>query len=322
MIELLRPPDHRGPLIASGAVVLTAGVVLGQARLEERWGAGWQLAISAALAALLLWLALQAPSHGGRPRPHESVLALAGLFVLLQALFWLAELFGVEDFGPGTTLWVALAEGAAALGCALRRGSAICAYVAAIAFGIAFLAAVEWVADPGVGAYRWLLLAVAATFAVVSLVLRGSRPRQSELLVSAGGLAVLIIGLQAVVDGLLGLLSPIGFLGGGSSLPGFWEFVILAAGFGLVAYAAADGVAGPAYLGAANLGVFVLLAAADGATLLWWPLVLTVIGAVALVAGLRPRTPLPPEPEGYAASDLPRSVRATEDELTLRVREP
>lgn len=322
MRELLRPPAHRGPLIASGAVVLAAGVVLAQLRLDERWGAGWQLLVAAALAGLLLWLGLQAPARGGRPRAHESVLVIAGLLVLLEALLWLADVLGVDELGAGTVLWIALLEGAAATGCALRRGSATCGYIAALAFGAAFLAAVEWVSDPGVGAYRWLLLAVAVAFVLVSLVLRGSRPRHSELLVSAAGLAVLAIGLQALIDGLLGLFSPIGFLGGGPSLPAFWELVVLAAGFGLIAYAAADRAAGPAYLGTANVGVFTALAATGDATLVWWPLILIVLGAVALLAGLRPRRPLPPEPDAYGAADLPRSVRATEDELTLRVREP
>lgn len=316
MGELLRPPAHRGPLIASGAVVLAVGVGLIEARMADRWGAGWHLLLTGPLAALFLWLGLQGPGEGGRPRAHETVLAVAGLLTLLVALLNLADVLGADELGPGTLTWVALLEGAAATGCALRRASAICAFLAALSFGAAFLAAVEWLLDPGTTAYRWLLLLVAAGFVVASLLLRGGRPRHSELLVSAAGLAVLAIALQEVLTGLF-------FLFGGftPSLPAFWEVVVVTAGCALIAYAAADRAPGPAYVGLANLAAFVALNA-DSESLKWWPLLLVVLGAVAMLAGLRPRRPLPPEPEAYSAADLPRTVRATDREVTVRVREP
>ena len=40
-----------------------------------------------------------------------------------------------------------------------------------------------------------------------------------------------------------------------------------------------------------------------------------------LLAGLRPRRPLPPEPDAYRAGEAPLAARADEDELVIRVRD-
>ena len=96
---------------------------------------------------------------------------------------------------------------------------------------------------------------------------------------------------------------------------------MLAAGCGLLAYGAVDRVPGAAYLGLANLLVFVLPASLGAdATLLWWPLLLIALGLGAMLAGLRPRSPLPPEPDPYRAGEQPLAARADE-EITLRVRD-
>ena len=96
-------------------------------------------------------------------------------------------------------------------------------------------------------------------------------------------------------------------------LPGGWEFVILVAGVSLVAYAAADRAPGAAYLGVLNLAGFVAAASQDD-SLTWWPLLLLVIGGVMVVIGLRPRVPLPPEPDSSTRpDDMPLTVRVHRD---------
>ena len=35
LLELLRPPAHRGPLIAAGAVLFTLGIALEEVRLDD-----------------------------------------------------------------------------------------------------------------------------------------------------------------------------------------------------------------------------------------------------------------------------------------------
>ena len=106
------------------------------------------------------------------------------------------------------------------------------------------------------------------------------------------------------------------------SLPGFWEVVLLAAGFGLIAYGALDRAPGPAYLGVLNLALFILaVASSPDESLYWWPLTLLVVGIVMLGAGLRPRRPLPPEPPAYRAGEAPLAARAGDEEIVVRVRE-
>jgi hypothetical protein len=103
-------------------------------------------------------------------------------------------------------------------------------------------------------------------------------------------------------------------------LGGFWQAVLLAAGLGLLAFAAVERAPGPAWLGVLNLLAFVS-AASHADTLYWWPLVLLTAGGAMLAAGLRPRRPLPPEPPGYKAGEAPLAARAEDDEMVFRVRD-
>jgi hypothetical protein len=322
LLELLRPPAHRGPLIASGAVLFTIGVALEEVRLDEVLPNGVHLLIVAAAAALILGLGLQARPEGGSPAAYQSVLLVCGLLLLEGALLELAEILGA-DFGDGlpagALVWTSLLLCGAALYPAVRRNSAICGMIAAIAAGVAVLSAANWIfgADSQTF-YRWLLLALALAFVLASLVLRGGSPRHAELMVITAGLATLAIALVASVGAVVGAFT--GFGGGDEGfLPGFWEFIVLGAGCGLIAYGAVDRVPGAAWLGIAHLVAF-LGAASAGAddTLLWWPLILLALGGVAMAAGLRPRRPLPPQPDGYSV-DRPLASR-TDEEISIRVR--
>lgn len=299
MHDLLHPPAHRGPLIASGALVLTVGAALLQVRLD--WGAGAHLAVALGLGIVLLWLALQAPSEGGAPYPHQSVLVVLALAAFATVLARLAELL-TDAPDAGTLAWASAAEAALAVIAARRRRSAFATFFASVAAGVAVVAGLVEVADPSAEALRWLLLALAFAYGLVSLPLRGASLRHADQMVNAAGLAVLLIGLLgfSIEDG-------------GIDLPVGWQFAVLAAGAALVAYAAADRAAGAAYVGAANLAVFVVAAGEDGA-LLWWPLLLVAIGAVMVAAGLRPRRPLPPEPDSSTRpDDMPRFLRVRRD---------
>lgn len=323
LLELLRPPAHRGPLIASGAVLLTVGIALEEFRLRDALPNAVHVLILAAAAALILGLGLQARLEEGRPAAYQSVLLVSGLLLLESALLELSELLGA-DFGSGlpagALVWTSLLLCAAALYPAVRLNSAICGMVAGIALGVAILAAANWILGVDSQAvYRWFLLALALAFVLASLMLRGGHPRHAELMVITAGLATLAIAVVASVGALVGAFAFGGIPSDDGFLPGFWEFIVLGAGCGLIAYGAVDHVPGAAWLGLAHLVAF-LAAASAGAddTLLWWPLVLLALGAGVLIAGLRPRRPLPPEPDGYSV-DRPLASR-TDDEMMVRVR--
>jgi len=309
LMELLRPPAHRAPLIAAGAVLFTVGVVLEEQRLDEALPLGVHLVLVAAAAALLLAVALLSPLEGARPSPSQSVLLVCGLLLFFLALVRLSDaLGGTGDPTAGTLTWTSLALAAVAAYPARRRNSAIATMITAVALGVAVLAAAQWLFGPvGITAYRWLLLALAVVCVLASLAVRGARPRDAELLVITGGLATLAIPVIAAAQVLL----PLG--GGDEVLPAFWELVALAAGCGLIAYGAVDRVPGAAWLGVAHLVAFLIVVNAGAEeTLLWWPLILLLLGGGVMAAGLRPRRPLPPEPAGYSV-ERPLASR-TDDE--------
>jgi hypothetical protein len=309
VLELLRPPAHRAPLIAAGAVLFTAGLVLEEQRLDDKLPLGVHLVLLAAATAVLLAVALLSPLDGPRPTPSQSVLLVCGLLLLALSLLRLSEVLGSgPDLSAFELAWTSLVVAGVAAHPARRRNSAIATMITAVALGVAMLAAAQWLFGPvSMTAYRWLLLALSLACVLASLALRGGRPRDAELLVITGGLATLAIPVLAAAAVLLP------FVGDGGLLPAFWELVALAAGCGLIAYGAVDRVPGAAWLGVAHLLAFVIVVnAAAEATLLWWPLILLALGSGVMAAGLRPRRPLPPEPAGYSV-DRPLASRADDE---------
>jgi hypothetical protein len=326
LAELLRPPPHRGPLIAAGAVVLATGLAVGELRIDaDSLAPIWHFLALGVAAGVTFALGLQAPNEGGKPPAYQSVLLVTGLLLLFPALLRLADVLGAElgeGFPAGELTWVSLVEAGAALYAGIRRRSAVCLLIAAIAGGVALLSGWQWIFDNETfTASRWLLLATSVALALVSLVLRGGSPRQAELMVDGAALAILAIGLQALGSYLLQSFSLFGSTAD-PILPGLWELSLLAAGCGAVAFGAIERSPGPAWLGVANLVAFVAVTGLQGdATLYWWPLALILLGVIGMGAGLRPREPLPPEPDAYRAGDAPIASRSVDDEPVYRVRD-
>ena len=323
LLDLLRPPPHRGPLIAAGAVLVTVGVALEELRLDDAWPTGVHLLILALAGGVIYALGVQVRQEG-RPYAFQSVLLVCGLLLLYAALLTLADVLGADfdDFPAGAFVWTSLLLLAAAAWPALARDSSICALIAAIAAAVAALSFVNWVfGAESASTYRWLLALVALVAVLFSLAMRGPAPRHSEQMVNAAGLAILALAATGLLPAVIGLASP---FGGGADevLPDFWELVVLAAGCGLVAYGAVDHAPGPAYLGVANLAAFIVSAgASEDETLYFWPGVLLAAGIGVMIVGLRPRAPLPPEPDAYTTDRVPLANRAGEDEPVLRVRD-
>ena len=220
LLDLLRPPAHRGPLIASGAVLFTLGIALEEQRLDDTLPNGLHVVILALAAGLMLGLGLQAPLEGGRPAAYQSVLLVSGLLLLGGALLELAHALGGDyPWSAASLTWTALLLAAAALHPARTCRSAICGMIAALALGVAFLALIDWIFGPtGQNGYRWLLLLISLVAVLASLALRGSRPRQGELLVIVAGLATLAIAGLAVTNVLISLF---GFGPDATLLPGW-----------------------------------------------------------------------------------------------------
>lgn len=308
VLTALTPHPHRGDLIAAGAVPLTLGVLLVNVRLDAEWGTGILLVLSALACALVLGMGLLSPLEDERPRAYQQVLLLAGLLLGFATLVRVAQVLGADAplLHAGSRMWIFGVVALAAAVVTWLRRSAVCALIAAIAAVIATVAFVDWAFAPeGPATLRWVLLALAIALVLAALARRDRQRRESVYLVDAAGVVVLALGVTflgativaftPVPDGILRFVGiPFGVPGGG------WKLVLLAAGLGLVAYAGVDDEPGPAYLGTFVLLVFVALVgipAAEGASLWFWPLALVALGAIAVAAGLRPRRPLPPEPD-------------------------
>src|SRR3954469_3475117 len=127
LLELLRPPAHRGPLIAAGAVVFSAGIALEEVRLEDPLPRVFHVFILACAAALIYGLGVQARAENGRPPAYQSVLLVCGLLLLEGFLVQLARLLGAgfDAFPAGAFVWTSVLLCAAALYPAVLRTSAL-----------------------------------------------------------------------------------------------------------------------------------------------------------------------------------------------------
>jgi len=304
-LELLRPHPHRGDLIAAGAVPLTLAVVLLNVRMDGTWGDGIHLVVTALACALVLGMGLLAEREEERPRAYQTVLLLAGLTLLAIALLRLAQVLGVDEplSSSGTLTWMTLIFAAVAAVPAWGPiGSPICALLELLAGGLFLLAFVDWVFSPeGPTTARWILLAIVVAYAAGHVYWRDRRRRHAVHFVNAAGVAAVALGLTFLAD-LFGAAVAGAF--GGETVAGdpgtWWELVLLAAGLGLAAYAAVDREPGPGHLAFVVLALFVALGGlpgAGGASIVGWPLLLLLLGAAALAAGLRPLAPLPPSPD-------------------------
>lgn len=285
----LRPHPHRGDVLAAGVVALTTGVVLADRRVQDEWSDGVRLGMTGAAAALVGTLALAAPrevdpSEPGTVRPWLLVLLVTGLLLFALVLTHLCAVLGGDPAGAGAVAWIAATLGVAAATLARWRDVGACTLIAAVAGWIAGWFVVLHL-DGGVEAQRAWLTAAAVACALGAVRLRDRHRRHAVGLADAGGLAVLGLASTALY-GPLDLPTP---LGDG------WKVVLLAAGFGLLAYGSVDRERTAAGIGVAVLASFALVVA-PGDTLFVWPVVLAVGGLVLIAVGLRPREELPPEP--------------------------
>lgn len=301
MRDLLTPKPFRGDALAAGVVTLVPAAALLALQSGDAVPPGVRLGL---LGLLWIWvtvLAWRAPVESSQPRRYQSVLFACSLLLALLAFAMLARVSGsgagLHD--PGTLAWVLAACALQAAVLAGARNSGVCTLVAAVALAAALAGFVAHLHGRGAGAgIRWLLVAIAFAYAINAVRLRDRHRRHAVAFTEAGGLALTGVamtwtGRVLPVPGLSDL-SPF-HLVATHGPPGWgWSGLLLAAGFGLIAYGGVDHERGPVWIGALLLLQFCTLQAAGG--LLGWPLVLLVAGVLLLVAALRPTIEAPPEP--------------------------
>lgn len=327
MLNALRPKPFRGDVIAAGVVVLTTLVWLVRVRFAAAWGDGGQLVWAVVPWAFVTLLAVLAELEGEAPRAYQSVLYIASVVLWIAVVASFGAVLGTG--GAFANARVSAVETALvalfAFGFAIGCNSAVCTLLGSLFGGVAVLTLFEWAFSPGVAAFRWLLVALTAVYGFAAIGQRDRHLRHGVALIDAAGTAVLGIGLtfvfSAVTARQLDESGPFGTVDGlhftsshvDASVGWGWELLILAAGFGLIAYSSVDRQPGPAYIGVLNLIIFAVMTSfgvsAAGATLLGWPLVLAVAAAALLVIGLRPTTPAPPPPDVDAPEPPPLPLR-------------
>jgi hypothetical protein len=310
-LDLLRPKPFRGDVVAAGVVVLTTLVGVVAVRFDEAWAAGAHLAYALVAWAFVTALAVLSPMERDDPRAYQSVLYVSSVALFAVVVVRLGEVLGSDGAlsSAATTTWAMTALAVYAFAFAFGRNSAACTLIGSITGGIAVIAAVQWIWDPSdARTFRWVLLALMLVYAVAAIGQRDRRLRHGVALIDAAGLAVLAIGLT-FVSSLIAFNDeePITGVAWG------WELLIMAAGFGLVAYSSVDRQPGPAYLGVLNLVTFTVITSlgvsAGGATLVGWPVALALAAGALLVIGLRPTTPAPPPPDADAPEAPPLPLR-------------
>jgi hypothetical protein len=303
LLSPLRPKPFRGDVVAAGVVVLATLVWVVTARFSDTWGSGVHLAYAAVAWAFVTAMGVLSPMEGDEPRAYQSVLYVASVALFIDVVAQFSRVLGSDSAdSSGTLTWVLAAVAAFALAFARGRNSAVCTLLGALAGGLAVLAAVEWIWSPnGFATDRWVLLGLMVVFGFAAVGQRDRRLRHGVALIDAVGLAALAIAASFIVAQgfrvtIVGdeVQPPPGVAWG-------WELLILAVGFGLIAYSSVDRQPGPAYLGVLNLIAFTAITSLEiddhGATLLGWPLVLALAATFLLAIGLRPTTPAPPPPD-------------------------
>jgi hypothetical protein len=273
-------------ITALGGVFLASAVVMIQFRLEDSWAHGTQLVVAALCCAFLFALALSSPNEeDGRPTVAQSALYVAGLVLLVVAAVRLGQVArGSDSPGkPGTVVWLAALYTLIASYPAVVRGSAVCALISALAFGVLTIEFVDWV-DPGDlsdNASRWILFGLMVLYGLFAVVLRSRRPRYAAQFVNAAMVAVFAL---AEVAGVIFVFSE-----EGGRLSTWWELVMLLGSTAGIAYAIWTRERGPAWVGGTAL-VFALITVAvpagSGGSLVGWPLVLLILATLTLVVGM------------------------------------
>jgi hypothetical protein len=319
-------PDPRGDWLRMlGGVLFAVGAVILFARKGSDWAA-FPLLIAIAVPCIVVFgLGAMGALATGEVARWQAVLMVTGVVISPLAFGQLWDLVGVDPDSPGFGFLIFVCVAGLAAFASFGVGAAYQALLAALAGIATWLYFFDMILDePGPTTLRWLLLVLCLVYAAVAFALRErDAPQAPEFVTAAGiaGVAVGLIGVIAGAGGVFGGLFPGSTEGEGQSA--VWDIWLLLISLGLVAYGALVQARGPAYVGFVGLFAFALLqgfevnARLEGdepdMSFAGWPLILLLIGAVGMAAGVIGRRPPPagtrvpagtPPPEPETAYDV------------------
>jgi hypothetical protein len=326
MAQAIRPDPRGDWLRMLGGVLFGVGAVILFARKGDDWAA-FPLLIAVAVPCIVVFgLGATGALAAGEVARWHAVLMVTGVLLSVLAFGQLWDLVGVNTDSSGFGFLIFGCVAGLAAFASFGVGAAYQALLAALAGIAAWLYFFDMILDePSPTAFRWLLLVLCIAYAAVAFALRDRDAPQAPEFVTAAGIAGVTVGLIGVLTGLGGAFG--GFFPGGSEGEGqsvIWDIWLLLISLGLVAYGALMHARGPAYVGFVGLFAFALLqgfevsARIEGDTpdmsFAGWPLILLLIGAVAMAAGVIGRRPPP------AGTRVPAGTPSPEPEATYDVR--
>jgi hypothetical protein len=312
MRELLAPDDTRDALRKLGGLLFGIGALMLALRKDAEWGDFVIFLVYAIPAVLLFGGALVTRAETGALRSWQAVISVLGLIFVPLALGQLVDVIGSQgDSGKALNVfWIfGLTAGLAAFA-ALRAGIRFQLLVAAIAGLVAWMALWSKILD-GLGDDLGVTRGLFGIYAIILLVLAvvlwraGGRATETDTAVREDDVGLLRsselftgAGIAAVISAGLGITSAATFSPLPITVPTFeagiiWDTMLLLISLGLIAIGSRIGVRGPVYIGAIGLALFLFIAgfdlddeSPDPTKIVGWPLILLVLGGLALAASL------------------------------------
>jgi hypothetical protein len=328
MAQAVQPDPRSDWLRLLGGVLLALGGAILFARKADDWAAvPLLLAVGIPCAVVFGLGAMGALATGAVARWHAALM-VAGVLLSTLAFGQLWDVVGVNTDSSGFAFLLLGCVTALAAFASFGVGAAYQALLAALAGIATWLFFFDMILDdPGGTTFRWLLLVLCLVYTGAAVALRERDAPQAPELVTAAGIAGVLVGVVGVVDGAGDAVGGL-FFGAtptdGEGQSFVWDLWLLLFSLALVAYGAMAHHRGPAYVGFFGLLAFGIIQGAELNALLGgdepdssfvgWPLILIVIGAAGLAAGAAGRKPPP------AGTRVPRGPAPPEPETTYDVR--
>jgi hypothetical protein len=295
-----------------GGMMFAAGALVLLIRKGSDWS-DWAVFIGLLIpAGILLVLAFRGHLPGEREGWRAAFLVF-GTLLLLAAFLQLVKAAHGSPRGLNL-VWTFGVAGAVAVFTSFALRAPFQMLLGAI-FGI-----VAWLAlwdkiltNPSAETIQWLLVVLAVIYFVFALVLvRAGQPQGLDLITAASLAAVLAAALTfaGLASGISGVSASA--LSGNVPKPSQgWNIFLLVVSLLSIGFGSRGPTRGPSYVGALGLGAFIALTGTDvvhrlsgggGGGVAGWPLILLILGGLALVAGFVLRPGAPGGPGGPAVA--------------------
>ncbi len=292
-----------GVLFGVGCLVLA----IRRGSFPDAWGSG-ALFLTLGVPAVLLYGGgvLGARGHV-RPTAWQSAFTVFGLLLIPLALLEFLNWVGGDSASSWNTAWIFGLTGVLAFVAGVGSGVRYSCLLGSVALIIAWLSVWDEILSDGLGAHmrttQWLLVVIGLILLAIAgaVSMRRSDGSASDVgtaaaiaLVVAGGFtALILLNPSSIITPALASADQQGF----SALPHsslFWDLELLIASLAVLAHGVRVGVRGTTYAGALGLLLFVGQVGFDlddkspSGHAVGWPLVLLILGALALAISVAP----------------------------------